>query len=242
MSEMFLGFADEVRAYAISAGCNPDDLKGPLRCLGGCGEEVPRLGGSCERCVKKRISDEHAKASKSAWETVPLSLRWAALGSDVLPFWVRDNEAVDHAKKIATDITNNTFVTLVGPAGSGKTTLACALLRSWAKLYKRMASSIRFAAAHDLVYDQACSRLGEHVVSIDMARHASVLVLDEVGRGKDTHGVIFGILHERHRSLRPTIITTPHETPEAFAAATGDGGLTRRVFGDASLIRVRGVQ
>lgn len=239
--------ADEFRAMALAAGVTADDLDGPPRCFAGCGAEVSREGKSCPACETKRLEADRAEQVRRAWGTVPQTLRWASLADPKLAAWCRDAAAVARVQQIAGELDVHRTVTLTGEAGAGKTTLACALLREWIRRGARKGASpadmaiarkARFAVATDLVHDRAVSRLGEHVPSIDLARQASVLVLDEVGRGKDAHGVIFGLLHERHREGRPTIITTPALTLGELAAATQDGGLARRVFSDATVVHV----
>ncbi len=237
-----------VREAALAAGVRPDELDAPLRCEAGCGVEVRPGARLCAACGTKRAAAEHTEAVKKAWHTVPMSLRWAGLDSPKLAQWVRDEAAIARVRQLAADLAGNPIVTLCGPAGAGKTTLACALLRQWVRLgaspsappaMRLMARRARFAAVQDLLHDRAETRLGEHVVSIDLARQASVLVLDEVGRGKDPQGVIFGLLHARHRERRPTIMTTPFASASELAADARDGGLARRVFDDGQRVDVK---
>lgn len=249
-SDMFGELQAFARAGALAAGVDPDDLDGPPRCFSGCGAVVARLAATCSACGERIRAGEHDEAVKRAWGTTPSSLHWVHLWHPQIGTWARDSGALARTRDLAKDLGALRFVTFIGEPGSGKTTLACALLREWVRLgakvsapaaARHVARRVRFAAAQDLLQDRSDTRLGEHVVSIDQAASATVLVLDEVGRGKDPHGVIFSLLHERHREQKATLITTPHSDATALAAATGDGGLARRVFDDGQRVDVRKV-
>lgn len=238
------------RAMALAAGVTAEELDAAPVCSGGCGAQVARRGDYCAVCTPKRLARDHADALVQAWSTVPYTLRWASFLDAKITSWVRDTAAVDKARELADDAEAHPFVTLLGDPGAGKTTLACAMLREWVRLGARPSSTAarrgrarraRYVSALDILRDRSESQLGQHVPSLDLAHHASVLVLDEVGRGSDPHSVIFGLVHERHRDGRPTIMTTPYLTASAFALATRDGGLARRVFDDSECIEVRKV-
>lgn len=241
--------ADLVRATALAYGIDVGDpIDGPPRCFAGCGAEVKRIAATCSECDQKRVLAEHEAEVLRAWGTVPSTLNWADLRSQRMPSWVRDSAAVDRTREAAKAPDKFWWVTFVGEPGAGKTTLACALLRERMRPGARanappdqraFTRRARFATAHDIVQERSITPLGEHVVSLDLAQQASILVLDEVGRGKDTHAVIFGLLHARHRERRPTIVTTPYASAADFSQASGDGGLARRVFDDAEVIVVR---
>lgn len=221
----------------------------PVFCLGGCGLEVTRGSWTCPECLARVAKEEHSAALNKAWNTIPEGLRWSVslTGPKVLAA-VTDHDALARAREIAADLPAHPLVTLVGPQGAGKTTIACALMRAWMNRGRAMTDQpkervrsrgTRFVRVEDILREHSSTRLGGHVESLDIARNASVLVLDEVGRGKDTFAVIADLLGERHGNRRPTILTTPHLTAETFAEFTGDGGFARRVFDDATVLRVR---
>lgn len=245
---------EEFRRMAIEAGVPAAELDGRHRCFGGCGLEVERGGAECAPCVSRRLRSEHAAGLGRAWRTVPESLGWAGFaphpqraGGRRLSEWVRSPSAVQKAHEWAKAPQEKAILTLTGKPGAGKTTLACAVMREmmrrgvafeapWAA--RAFARRSRFESAARIVSDRTETPLGEHVASLDLARAASLLVLDEVGRGLDTHKVIFSLLYQRHAHRQPTVITTPFRDTAELAAATGDGGLARRVFDDALVIQV----
>lgn len=225
-------------------------VSGPPVCMGGCGTTVGRVSETCPACDRKRLATEHTAALASAWATVPETMRWvsliAARADKQLAQWVPDEAAVRAARTVCAELDKHPLVTFHGPPGKGKTTLACGLMREWLRRggeplatpeAQRMGRGARFLTAHGLIDDRVLTRLGERVHSLDVAHNATVLVLDEVGRGKDTHGIIFALLHERHRDGKPTIVTTPCRDRKELADAS-DGGLARRVFDDSFLIAV----
>lgn len=244
-----------VAAAALAAGVTQEELdeaRQPPKCFVCKKPQVARLGCLCPKCEAEEKDRARAVDIGKAWATVPESMRWVDLVDKVvakkMETWVKDHDALKAAGALVHDLPAHRIVTLTGDPGAGKTTLACALLRSWIRLGARKSAkwaeydrsrTARFDTVMDLLADRSATRLGEDVPSIDRAEKAGVLVLDEVGRGRDPHQIIFGLVHKRLRDCMPTIFTTPHRTVEELAHACGDGGLARRVFDGATVIHVR---
>lgn len=241
------------RAAALKAGCTPDELDGPPRCLAGCGAVVHRIAAHCPPCDRKRVDAEFKAAVLDAWHTVPRALRWLALDHKNLAHWARDPLAVEAARAIAARIgTRNepTLIHFIGPTRAGKTNTGIALLREYGRAgmlagasqsARTRARKLRFESADAIIHQATDLPLGSHLPKFDNALNASVLLLDELGRAAalDSRGLVFRIVRERYTQGRVTILTSPHETAEAFAQATKDGGLAGRAFEDATIIRVR---
>lgn len=203
---------------------------------------VRRTGLECSTCVASRTRREREEGLRRAWATVPTSLAWATFGSPQLAAWVPDADAIEAAKAAI----GAPLVTLVGDMRAGKTTLAACMLREHVRRgAKATATSAdvwharraRFVRGYDLLRERDNTRLGEdHMPILDVCERASVLVLDELGQGKDPHGVLYALLHDRHARARQTIVTT-WMTREQCAERYG--GIAGRLFDDGVVIRVR---
>lgn len=200
-----------------------------------CGHQT--TGKRCFDCY--RISDQRQKAKESTMTSIPPAFEWATFSNQLLLERLRGDQV--SLVRAQTSV-GERVVILVGASGTGKTSLAVAMMREWSD---RRGEAALFMPALDLASAIARSRLGLEPPEIAASIVAPLLVLDDLGT-EATHlaGAIVETVFHRHAHLRPTILTTwlgDDETREtrgnALAARYGDG-FARRVAGDARVIHL----
>ena len=107
-----------------------------------------------------------------------------------------------------------------GRSGSGKTTMACQMLRGW--MDAGMGSG-RFVPSVDLI---AAAMPGGDESLISSCMTCGLLVLDDLG--KETHtqfsnATLFRVVDARYSNKRPTVVTSQLE-PSAMARKLAEGG------------------
>jgi DNA replication protein DnaC len=196
-----------------------------------CSTTVP-LPGVCDACARKADEEEHHRTFAFARSTIPERFRWANLESPSL------DQAVD---PVAAREVRALFgaplpvgVALLGPAGCGKTSLACAILRrlhdravyGCAQAILRRAQGAFFVSAPMLAEEIKITKYEKGKSELQrMALHAKVLVLDEVSSGGEDAWLI---VQSRHDKNLPTIVTS-WESPEELSNRFG-GGFARRAM------------
>ncbi|HBU30064.1 MAG TPA: hypothetical protein DEB56_11165 [Thiobacillus sp.] len=209
--------------------------KGPWKCRCGVAIDHP---GVCDPCGEKLAREQAEAPVRTAVESIPPRFRWARFDAEQLRERVRPVAAVQQAIE-ATDLLSSIgqSVVIIGPAGSGKTSLACAILRAVAMRRGGHAWRCRFAAALEI--GAARGAYGTRSPLESDAIAASCLLLDDVGQETEADRIhIAEVLHARHDAERPTIVTSAFEPPVIHARY--GGGVDRRIFEGASLIFVGG--
>lgn len=212
-----------------------------LRC--DCGQVFNAIGQNaadikCPRCNAAADAAQRAEQAKRASEarvqstitTIPQRYAWAVFDSPLLAGRVRPASAIAKAQAAATAPS----VVILGSAGTGKTSLACALLRLTAET---SATRGRFVSAFALAKARQEHPLGNgEAPVIDRALKAKLLLLDELGAEFAHNTAVQEVIHERHADELPTIYTSGFDSDE-LAKRYGDG-IARRIFEGATVIRL----
>lgn len=128
------------------------------------------------------------------------------------------------------------WVTFVGPPGSGKTSLAVAML--FAAFAADSSFAPRFVHAYRLGVARIQSKAGEgECEEVWAAMVAPLLLIDDMGSERDTaNNAISDVIQERHAEGRPTWVTTGLSAEEV--AKRYSGGCARRMFELATVIKL----
>ena len=101
---------------------------------------------------------------------------------------------------------------MIGNAGTGKTHLACAIIREAGGKYR---------TAPDIVEEMRRAKSftanDTEAKIIDYYGHISLLVIDEIGRGiaaTDEKYILYQILNARYNSRKPTVLISNHKKSE----------------------------
>jgi len=189
----------------------------------------------CSDCWDKRAAAEverqaRREAQGRANETlrsIPPVYRWARLGSEDLAKLVTQD-----AIARATSDNGKLSIVFMGLAGSGKTSLACAILRAKADAAGAVGMFVNaFAVAN--ARSQHPIGHGEAPVVKDAMR-SKVLLLDEFGADHGRNTAVAEVVHARYESQLPTLYTTGFSLVE-LKQRCGDG-VVRRVFENAHVV------
>ncbi len=191
-------------------------------------------GARCGACLDAEAARERASVAaqrqRAIAMTIPRSYQWAKLDAPELAERVRGNGAVRKARAAL----DATWIVLRGSAGTGKTSLAVAMLRAWARVYT--VGDAAFVAAPKLAMARIQHSAGDgEPALVELAMRARLLVLDDLGSERDHRtSAVPDVIFERHAEGRATWITTGL-TDEQLEARYGEG-IARRVLERAVVI------
>jgi DNA replication protein DnaC len=161
--------------------------------------------------------------------TVPQAFQWARFAAPELSR--RAGPAAAAALREA--LWRTPRLVFVGPAGSGKTSLAVACLRRWAHENARAAAFFH-ACELGMARIQHPAGRGEPEI-VDRATRWPLALLDDLGSERSIAGcAVPDVIYLRHASERPLWITTG--LSRAAVVERYGAGIARRVFEGATVI------
>lgn len=180
--------------------------------------------GTCESCKR------HMRLGAS-YSMLPASFAWCTLRSPDLYKRIFAKKALAQGEKAR----DEPRVVFTGPAGSGKTSLACAILRD---RFVEKDEGFLFQPAYLLALARQRHKLGEgEPPEIEASLQVDVLLIDDLGMekpGPTSVNDIEIVIYERHLRGQSTWITT-WMGREKVRERYGDG-IARRIYEDATLI------
>lgn len=206
-----------------------------------CGTSIEHFG-VCDSCADKFEATRIDDIRREAIATIPQSFRWATFGNEDIHRRVSGNcIAAGHRLLPVLRHAGVPFVVLYGPAGSGKTTLACAIMRQLLDDPPLLRTSVglrsRFQCALALSIARCDSHLGSTPHEVDASLRASLLVLDDLGQeDASKRCALREVIHGRFNAGKPTIVTTwmnPATLPEVYGEGT-----SRRLTERAAVIEL----
>lgn len=119
-------------------------------------------------------------------------------------------EAAEAAREFARAVSCGAFRTLIllGGAGTGKTHLACGILRETGGLY-RLSSAI----AEEIRRARSYGAKESEADVLDRYGRAGMLAIDEIGRGisaQEEQYTLYQIINERYNRRKPTVLISNH--------------------------------
>jgi hypothetical protein len=181
-----------------------------------------------ERCAQCGDKARRASLGDRWRRLVPAEHAGAALSAP----WLRSLVGEDVIARIVRPLGR---VTLLGPAGAGKTSLGVALLREAFAAGRRCV----FASAADLGRARSGHPLGQgEAPAVAAALAADVLLVDELGiEAPHYSATLAEVIYERHAARRETLVTSGLGL-DALGGRYG-GGIQRRLAEGAQVIELR---
>lgn len=182
---------------------------------------------TCRACLRERDT-ERRKRELAA--TIPPRYDWATLDAPLLPSRLACGLP---APERVEEVLRSQRVVFVGKAGSGKTSLAVALLREVA----RRGADAMFVQAYRLATARARHPLGHgEPPLLEAAMAATVLLVDDIGNERQTElSDVRATIFERHDYERTIWVTTALSSAEL--ASMYGGGFVRRLTERAAVVQ-----
>ncbi len=199
---------------------------------------------TCDACQQSELVDALMRPTE---ESIPKHFRWAMRASaESLRARVKASPALIERGIKAPP---STGLLLLGATGTGKTSLAVAMLHRWVSLDPRARTKSRFVEASQLSRARARHRLGaDEAPLVVEAMTCPLLVLDDLGAEReDRDGCITDVIWTRTNEDLPTWITCGLSSSEqsqlGFASVLGsryDGGFARRIIESSKHVQLGG--
>lgn len=192
-------------------------------------------GQLCWHCEDRANEPRVPPNERLFLETIPARFMWATFDADDLDKRVIGGRATIE-KAVEYVAQRSSVVLLAGKAGTGKTSLACAMLRAWQQATRRR---VRFVAASELAKARMQHSLGEgEAPLVEQCERADLLLIDDLGAEPTSppRAEIADVIQRRHNYNQPIWFTTGLASSELTARY--GGGLSRRITEDAKLIRL----
>lgn len=211
---------------------------------GVCGRDVGRNVWAHDECAEQQRQEALRRELADARASIPSDYAWATFDAPEIGRRVTPAKALLIAAGAWAE--NERMLTLTGPSGAGKTSLACAMLRATIDSGWRGVETSRFVRSWELAKARSEHALGRgEAPLVTLALRAHTLVIDELGEelrssSKLVRGdtAIRDVLHQRQAEGRRTIVTTYlsiDEIAEAYGA-----GIARRLHERGIVIELGG--
>lgn len=181
----------------------------------------------CWDCTQRQ--DRSLRAAEMLEGVVPAAFAWSSFASPLLAQRCAGGaQAIQRARECA----SASRVILVGASGTGKTSLAVAMLRLWVEDQRIPA---HFALATDLASARTRATMGREAQEVTEATNSPLLLLDDLGTDGDVpRSAVTEVIFKRHAEQRPIWVTTWLD-PDKAAAKYGEG-IARRLYEGAKII------
>lgn len=229
--------AQQVAAEEHASTCTERPCERCERYLCDCGEPIDHRR-TCSACAQRMILASHLRVTH---ESVPARFAWTlGVSADFLATRVRGSAELVTRALAAPPSKSLLFL---GPTGSGKTSLAVAMLDAWARSSPKPGAM--FLEGAWLARARARHRLGQgDPPLVTDAMTAPLLLLDDLGQEReDRDGCITDVVYERHNAQLPTWVTCglangDEATFGEHLSRRYDGGFVRRILETGKPIRL----